>query len=171
MKDKLFVFGILALIALGWYGIKPPSDEKMIATFQANRSEFEQLVEMYITDDQDMWISNGVMYWVGTSTSDGVSGERQLEYKTLLNRVGLSSIGVGSVRNYNGPHQTIPFGYSAYLQLPNAPVKSFMYTENKITLPITTGNTHAYKFQDDESFRKVCRQIEEAWYICIDYED
>src|SRR5215207_5891891 len=173
MSRPRFVIGCILVLAglLGWQFLKLPSDDEMLATFRANRDVFDQLVQMYIADDQDMWISTRGVYWVGHSTSVGVPLNRRIQYVGLLWRAGVSSIGVGGVRDYSGPHRLVPFEVYAYLQLPEAPVKSFIYTTETLQLPVAESDTQNYTFPVDTLYEKVCRPLEEHWYLCLDYED
>lgn len=166
IPGSLIVVGIVL-----WRSLQPPSDAEMMLTFKAHRAVFDQLVQMYTADDQDMWISTRGVYWVGTATSVGVPLRRRMEYIGLLWRARVSSIGVGGVRDYAGPHRAIPFDSYAYLQLPGNPVKSFMYTTEPLPLALTEGDTQGYTFPAGTLYRKVCRELEERWYICMDYED
>jgi hypothetical protein len=161
--------GTFLIVAMAWQALKPPTDAEMIATFNTHRASFDQLVDMYIADDQDMWIST-LGYWVATTTSSGVSLDRRSEYLALLWRTGISSIGIGNARDYRGTHQFIPFDANASLPLPGSAVKSFLYATEPLRVALTKGNTQAYEFPAG-AYRKVCRSLEDLWFICVDYAD
>jgi hypothetical protein len=137
-RRNLLVFGMLVLGGFGgWYFLRTPSDTEMIARFRANRAVFDQLVLMYIADNQDMWIGadgnylveaaypspywttelgpDGTAYTGGRAApadiaiSDVLSIARRMEYEDLLNRAGVAGIGRSTTRNYRGPHRTVPF--------------------------------------------------------------
>lgn len=154
-----------------WQIFTPPSDDKLIASFHANRPVLQKLVNMYLNDDQDMWIGRQSGYWVGTSTSIGVPENRRQAYRSLLDQIGVQSIGIGGVRDYAGPHRRISFHVYSVIPWPGLPVKSFVYTTEPLQAPITEGDTQDYRFAADAPYRMVCRPLEPDWYLCLDYED
>ncbi len=87
----------------------------------------------------------------------------------MLRHAGASSIGVGTVST--DAKQVIPFYIYAPIQMPAGPIKSVLYSEKPLRSQLTEGNTHSYEFASEWDYQKVCRQIEQDWYVCIDYED
>jgi hypothetical protein len=73
---------------------RPPSDESLIESFESNRRDFEALVKMMKEDTEEValhTVAKGyVQYLLGEEAT--INEQRLLEYRGLLDRLGLSSI-------------------------------------------------------------------------------
>lgn len=165
-----------AMIALGFWVFNlehAPSDEVMLSEFRSHRAVFDRLLQMFAADNQDMLIGIRGGSWVGTATSTGVSPARRDEYIRLMRPSGIVSMGVTHVRESRAePYDRVTFfSHSRGIV---SPEKAWVYSEvppiEPEGIPLTDGNTEAYRFPPN-SYRKVCRSIEKLWYICVDYED
>jgi hypothetical protein len=168
VAGSLTLVGVLSALAYGLLSIlHTPSDAEMLAQFHTHRASFDQLLQMYVEDKPDRFI------WV-QSTAPGVSAARQQAYPRLMRQVGITGMGVTSWTRSDPPHDLVQFIAQPYRGF-IGPEKSWVYTKEPLTwpavTPLTHGDTAAYRFPPDELWRKVCRPLAAAWYICVDYTD
>lgn len=168
MKRKLsFVIGGIAVATLLCVAIvlasKPPSDEALIRNFSLHRGTFDELTRMFITDRREAVIGATGSVWPQDLRTQGMTQSRIDQYRQRLAAIGVASI-AGS-----GEPDIVVFQLHAPLQLPVGPVKSYVYSTRPPPL-LTDDNTDNFVFAPSQR-QRVCREIAEYWYVCIDHED
>lgn len=100
MKHLLFSLVLLGgLIGQGCLlGDRPhPSDDKLVANFEANEAEFNRLIEMCKEDSNMTRIADDFLWrvdhagWPRAESDWGITRERWNEYKKLFKKVGLDN--------------------------------------------------------------------------------
>lgn len=93
--------------------------------------------------------------------ADQLSAERLSKYKVLVKEIGVTRSLGGNTEGF--------VTLQIFNLIPLSPMKTLDYSPMPPAL-ITFGNTEDYSFSPAQ-YRRVCRLIEDAWYICLDYED
>ncbi len=158
---KLLGWGILLVFAwlLKPYGpVNLPSDEAMIANFNGHQADFEQFIQMWQADDEALRISK-LYVWTAVPPRQ-ISRDKVRAYRRLLAKISVPTVIGGSTQ--------IEFQVYGWLR-PLGTVKSYYYSKTE-PIALTNSDTEAYQFALDQ-YRRVCRPIEENWYICVDHED
>jgi hypothetical protein len=135
------------------------TDAEMIANFKAHKREFEQLLQMVVTDKGLTRVDDN---W--TSPEDpqtiGLSKLRLDEYRKLFQKV-------GTPRGFsaNAVRDSIEFISSAQGMVTHGSSKSYVYTT--IVPSLIVENIDSYREQNN-SFYPVYKRIEGNWYIRFD---
>lgn len=141
---------------------KHPSDQTLLNNFQTHKSEFNQLLEMFLADK-----GLGRVAYSFTRPerpeSIGVSPDRLGEYRKLFGRLGLSEGIEGYVEK-----DTVWFHASAQGLSVTGSGKGYAYLTKPP--PLVVDNLDNYRSQDGKSFAAF-RHIEGKWYLYLDYED
>jgi hypothetical protein len=102
MMSVLAVCVVMALSALAGnlMGIKPPRQADVVVQFQKNKSSFEELRDMTLTDGLSVVMDGGKRYarerleWAKEPGEIGITPQRASDYRRLLGAAGCSRIDV-----------------------------------------------------------------------------
>ena len=159
-KVLVLTIVFLIVVAVFWFGSRPPSDETVMAIYQEHHDAMTQLAKLYQEDQVGMAVrKNGSI--LPTDAADRLSAERLDRYKALVKEIGVTRSLGGSAEGY--------MTLQIFNLIPLTPIKTLEYSPMPPTL-VTSENTDDYVFSA-EQYRRVCRPIEDAWYVCLDYED
>lgn len=143
-----------------WDTTRPLSDDALIRRFAEQRSALEQLVGDAQRDRVPLYIGAWVTLWPDNLAEQGVETDRIALYRSRLRQSGMASV------SSNGDGATVAFKTHTALL---GSVKTFVYSPVR-PLTLTDGPTETYRFAPGQ-FRRVCRPLVDAWYLCLDHED
>jgi hypothetical protein len=143
----------------------------MLDNFQAHKTEFNQLLQMFLTDQKLM----GVAYqWTDPANiqSAGITPERLKAYDGLFWKVNLGlalrpSLSLRRHHDQEDP-KAVEFIFSTRGLAVSGSVKGYVYTVKRPSLVVDNLNT--YRSEDGKSFTAY-RYIEGNWYLFYDYND
>lgn len=155
--------GLAGIIVLACIRLSaPPSDDDVIAQFQAHRETFAAVVALYQADQRPLMAAASGRTWPADG-SEALAAERLAAYQSLLREAGAArSAGIS-------PEGQVSFYLDPPLLLPGVRARSLVYAPQPPPR-LTAEDTDAYTFRRGE-YRLVCRSIEAPWYICRDDED
>jgi len=166
------VFGLVTLCAVSNELVgSHPTDQQMLDNFQAHKTEFSQLLQMFLADQKLM----GVAYqWTDPANlqSAGITPERLKAYDGLFWKVnlGLALRPSLSLRRHYGQEnlEAVEFTVSTRGLAVSGSVKGYVYTFKRPSLMVD--NLDTYRSKDSKSFTAY-RYIEGNWYLFYDYDD
>lgn len=161
-KPRFYSRLIIALALAGaglWALSRPPADATLMANFYAHRAAFEQLKQMYLAEGRDLTLNTLGLTW----NAGGAPEARRRTYQRLLWQVGVCCIGGSPAA------QTMGLTVYPLIPWPGTPAKAYVHLPQP-PAGLTTGDTQAYVFPPGQR-PAICRPIEDAWYLCADYED
>ena len=155
----LIIISALIIAILG-FGSQPPSDAALTTLYYEHQNSLTQLVQLYQQDQVGVIVhKNGSIFPAEAKTQ--LSSERLSRYKTLVKEIGVT-------RSLGGNAEGL-VTFQIFNLNPLSPMKTIIHSPTPPPL-ITSGNTDDYTFAP-EQYQRVCREIEDVWYVCLDYED
>jgi len=157
---------ILALAAFSFGGClfesKHATDEYMIANFKAHQSEFDQLLQMILSDKGLLRVDND---WTLPANPEavGVSQERISGYRKIFHRVGVP-------RGFSARESRDEIDFIATTKGLSVTGSAKGYTWLSKRPELVIDNLDKYWSTDGKSFTAY-RHIEGNWYLWFDYED
>ncbi len=159
-KFIALTIGAISLVLVLWLGRKPPSDEAVMAIYHEHQDSLTQLVELYHEDQVGVIVHKNGSIFPAEAEAE-LSSDRLSLYHELVKEIGVTrSIGgdtAGSVT------------LQIFNLIPLSPMKTLFYNPTPPPL-LTSETTDDYIFAPGQ-YQRVCRAIEDAWYLCLDYED
>lgn len=164
MITRHFAALILGVVVLLFSGCaaQHPSDDVLIANFQSHKSQFDQLLQMFIADKGLGRVAKDFTR-PANPAEIGVTPERLAEYRKLFTTLGLRS----GIEGYD-PKDTVTFYASTQGLAVSGSSKGFAYL--KEPPKILVDKLDGYRSADGRSFT-VYRHLEGNWYLYLDYED
>ena len=173
----IFVWCILICCVLACEEKEHPKDEHLIQNFQAHKSEFNQLVQMFLEDESLGRVSidftrtsnffekcEGPNSWNGKEIE--VSQERLADYRKLFNALKLSA----GIEGYCEKDRILFYASTKGLSVTGS-TKGYAYLKNAPKNSETlVDNLDNYWSPDKKSFTAY-RHVEGNWYLYFDYED
>jgi hypothetical protein len=138
-----------------------PSDELLISNFNAHKAEFGELLKMFQEDKQLGRVSDFTRS--ENPESININQERIAQYRQIFKKLGLTA----GIEGYQGK-ELIWFHASSQGLSVTGSSKGYVYAINKPEKVVD--NLDNYKSEDGKSFTAF-RQIEDNWYLYLDYED
>jgi glycine/D-amino acid oxidase-like deaminating enzyme len=168
MKQAFYlVIGCIATMALFGGALllasRPPTDEALIMNFSRHRNTFDETARMFIADGNEAVIGMTGFVWPRETEATSITKSRIDQYRQQLTTIGASNV------SGSGMPDLVAFQMHAPVQLPFGPIKSYVYSTRPPQL-LTKDSTDRYIFAPSQR-QRVCREIAENWYVCIDYED
>jgi hypothetical protein len=163
MQRLLPWLALAACVALPlwlWGTTRPPSDNALMRRFAEQRSALDQLVVDVQRHRVPLYIGSWITLWPENLPERGIEVGRIAQYRNQLRQAGVTSVSSdddGAIVAFN-THTTLL-----------GSVKSFVYSPMRPPT-LTEGSTEAYRFASGQ-FRRVCRPLADAWYLCLDHED
>lgn len=161
----LFICLLLSSLSSCFFGDvlerQHPSDEVLISNFNAYEAEFGKLLRMFQEDKQLERVSDFTR--PENPESINISQERIAQYRQMFKKLGLTA----GIEGYQ-EKEMIWFHASTQGLSVTGSSKGYVYTTNKPEKVVD--NLDNYKSEDGKSFRAF-RQIEDNWYLYLDYED
>ena len=161
VKSQVILFSITAVL-LGCGRLNHPSDQELIDNWRAHKSEFQQLLQMFIADKGLGRVAPDFTR-PENPINVGVTQERLKAYRNLFNTLGLSA----GVEGYD-EKETIWFHASTQGLAVSGSSKGYAYLSKKPVLLVE--NLEKYWSTDGKSFTAF-KLIEGNWYLYFDYED
>jgi hypothetical protein len=159
---NISALGMTLLIATGCGPATPPSDTSIIARFNAHRTEFSQLLEMF---DHD-----GINGRLGCADSlddarrsQPISSQRRAEYAKIFETIGCN----GAVYYWPGAISKAKFSMWSVGMLFAGQDKSIMMFPGEPPAPIveTTDGYHWTQMDQQRGAVELYRHIEGPWYL------
>ena len=153
---------LVAIVFVSGCSTKHPSDEALVNNFQSHRSEFDQLLQMFLADKK-----LGRVAYDFTRPANpaeiGISGQRLKEYRKLFDRLDLSA----GIEGYD-EKDLVWFHASTQGLSVTGSGKGYAWLTKPPQLVVE--NLDTYWSKDGRSFTAF-RHIEGNWYLYFDYED
>lgn len=167
MTYKLFLaIAVLILSALafgctsGFAG--HPKDSELINNFQAQKADFEKLLQMFLSDKDLVRVAYDFTRPADIQ-SIGVNEQRINEYRELFRKLNLSA----GIEGY-GDKEIVTFYVSTQGLSVTGSSKGYAYTKNYPQLVVDDLDT--YQPAGGKSFTAY-KHIEGNWYLYLDYEN
>lgn len=158
----LAVVGLLLMFCNCSSGPNHPSDKCMLEFWQAHKTEFEQLLQMFLAD-KDLGRVAYSFTRPEDAASAGVTAERLSDYRRRFSALNLTA----GIEGYD-EKDTVWFHASTYGLSVTGSGKGYAYS--KVKPAILVEDLDKYWSKDGRSFI-ACRRIEGDWYLYFDYED
>ena len=129
--------------------------------FTQHERTLRALVDEAISAELDFFIGTPGPVWPNDLAARGLGPDAIAAYQRQLRQVGVTGISADAAG------EVVAFQAQSLLSL--GPIKSLVYSPMRPPT-VTDTTTEAFRF-DPGQFRRVCRPLEDAWYICLDYED
>ena len=159
-KYIALTIGTIILVVVSWFGSQPPSDKTVIGIYREHHDRMNQLVQLYHEDQVGVIVhKNGSIYPKDATAQ--LSSDRLGQYKKMVKEIGVT-------RSMGGNAEGL-VTLQIFNLIPLSPMKTLEFSPTPPPL-ITFENTDDYTFTPGE-YKRVCRYIEDVWYLCLDYED
>ena len=153
---------ILLILCSACSSAKHPSDQALIENFQSHKSEFNQLLQMFLADKGLGRVAYDFTRPENPQTV-GITRERLKVYRGLFDELDLSA----GIEGYE-EKDVVWFHASTYGLSVTGSGKGYAYLKERPKLVVD--NLDTYWSQDGRSFTTF-RHLEGNWYLYLDYED
>jgi hypothetical protein len=162
VRHTAIVTLLLATVSFSACSSKHPSDETLLKEFQTHKAEFNQLLQMFLSDKRLGRVAYNFTRPENPSEI-GISQQRLQEYRELFDELNLSA----GIEGYD-EKDVVWFHASSQGLSVTGSSKGFAY----ITKPpqLIVGSLDGFRSRDGRSFTAF-RHIEGNWYLYFDYED
>ena len=137
-----------------------PSDKALVENFQAHKADFNELLQMFLTDDGLVRVDLDRTDPKETEAL-GITEARLVNYRTLFRKLGLTR----GISGYGGKKRILFLSSTKGLGISGSG-KGYAYSITPLE-PIAE-NLESYESKDGKSFT-VYKHIEGNWYLFFDF--
>lgn len=159
-RSVLLTIMLLIFAPLNGCAYEHPSDQALIENFQTHKTEFNQLLQMFLTDDALISVA---FDWTDPKEPQtiGITQERLDAYRRLFRKLGLPK----GISGYGGKNRILFFSSTRGLGVSGSG-KGYAYVKEPPELVVD--NLDNYKSKDGKSFTAY-KHIEGNWYLFFDF--
>ncbi|MHC4532445.1 MAG: hypothetical protein ACYS6K_00685 [Planctomycetota bacterium] len=157
-KKKKLIYVPIILLIIWLICPKHPSNKALIAKFQKNKADFEELRQMYLEDKNlngiGKYNTNEKYLKLGDDEMPGISSEREEKYFGILDKINIDGMGTWA-RNDNEEKTGIFFNISRFGGALGGSIKRYIWFKEK---------PEKLLIKQGSEFQKI-QQIEDFWYL------